>query len=234
MQIIGLTGGIACGKTTISKMLREDEGVYIVDADTISHKIMEKGSPAAKEVGRVFGHHEGVIGPEGEVNREKLGEIVFADKEQRKKLVNITQGPIFTGMVKEILWAVYVKRFPCVVLDIPLLFETKIFAYICEAVIVTTLPHDLQVQRLVDRNKYTTAHAEQRIAAAMPNAKKEKLADYVIHNNGTLQDTRQQLTDAMISARSKKKLVSPIRVFTLAILLSSGVLASLAYRLLGF
>eukprot|EP01059_Diplonema_ambulator_P007564 TRINITY_DN17034_c0_g1_i1.p1 TRINITY_DN17034_c0_g1~~TRINITY_DN17034_c0_g1_i1.p1 ORF type:complete len:236 (+),score=39.19 TRINITY_DN17034_c0_g1_i1:64-771(+) len=233
VQIVGLTGGIACGKSTISKMVGSYKAasVFVVDADEVSHRVMETDKGVINKVREAFGGHKGVMREDGGVNREALGEIVFADPSARKTLVKITQGPIFMGLVKEIVKGVMLRK-DLVILDIPLLFETKIFTYICEATVVTSIPYQMQLDRLIARNHYTKEHGEQRIAAAMPTSQKEKLATYIIRNDGTLKETEQQVVKILDLIRSNKRTVSPLRVFIAFILLVSGGMATAVYRLL--
>lgn len=182
---VGLTGGIATGKSTVSRMLRE-LGAWIVDADEAARKAVEPGQPAWHEVRRVFG--EEYFLPNGQLDRGKLGELVFADEAARRKLESIIHPRVFELMEKEAAQRELAGD-KIVVFDIPLLFETG-YQKVDKTVVVYA-PVEVQLERLIARNGLTRAEAEKRIAAQMPIEEKVSRADYVIDNSGSLESTRR-------------------------------------------
>lgn len=182
---IGLTGGIACGKSTVSAML-VSRGALLVDADQIARDVVQPGSPVLEQVAAHFG--QAVIQEDGSLHRKKLGEIVFGNTEARKQLEQLLHPPI-RKMIREQMEA-YEKQFPdkLVVVDIPLLFESDL-AFMFEEVLVVYVPLHTQVERLMQRDNLTESAANNRINAQMSIEEKRKLADIVIDNSGTWEDT---------------------------------------------
>eukprot|EP01065_Artemidia_motanka_P011217 TRINITY_DN16029_c0_g1_i1.p2 TRINITY_DN16029_c0_g1~~TRINITY_DN16029_c0_g1_i1.p2 ORF type:complete len:232 (+),score=56.99 TRINITY_DN16029_c0_g1_i1:56-751(+) len=215
VQILGLTGGIACGKSTVSSMLRE-KGAVIVDADAISRAVLAPGTPWTAKVLQTF-KGDDIADAHGNIDRDKLGEVVFADAAKRRKLTGIMQWPILKGLLREIVGALL--RCPGIlVLDMPLLFETKVFTYLCEATLVVDVSDELQIERLVARNGYTQEHARERAAAQMPKAKKAALADYVVDNNGTRESTREQVARVVSTLRGRRRLLPPVLQISVVLL----------------
>lgn len=182
---IGLTGGIACGKSTVSAML-VDRGALLVDADQIARDVVEPGSPVLEQVAAHFG--QAVLQEDGSLHRKKLGEIIFGDTEARKQLEGILHPPI-RKMIRDQMEA-YERQFPdkLVVVDIPLLFESNL-SYLFEQVMVVYVPRHIQLERLMARDGLTESAANSRIEAQMSIEEKRKLADIVIDNSGTWEDT---------------------------------------------
>jgi dephospho-CoA kinase len=182
---IGLTGGIACGKSTVSAML-VSRGALLVDADQIARDVVQPGSPVLEQVAAHFG--QAIIQEDGSLHRKKLGEIVFGNTEARKQLENILHPPI-RKMIREQM-EVYEKQFPdkLVVVDIPLLFESDL-SFMFKEVMVVYVPPYIQVERLMRRDNITESAANNRINAQMSIEEKRKLADIVIDNSGTWEDT---------------------------------------------
>ena len=189
-MIIGLTGGIACGKSTVAAMLAE-LGAFVVDADRIAREVVMPGEPALAEVAAVFG--QAVIRDDGSLDRKKLGEIVFADPEKRKRLEAILHPAI-----RERMWTT-IRRVKAhepgriVVADIPLLYETG-QEHLYDGIIVVYVPRELQIERLLRRNpELSEAQARERIQAQMDIERKKELADWVIDNSGDPEATRRQV-----------------------------------------
>lgn len=182
---IGLTGGIACGKSTVSAML-VSRGALLVDADQIARDVVQPGSPVLEQVAAHFG--QAVIQEDGSLHRKKLGEIVFGNTEARKQLEHILHPPI-RKMIREQMES-HEKQFPdkLVVVDIPLLFESDLSFMFKEVMVVYVPPH-IQVERLMRRDNITESAANNRINAQMSIEEKRKLADIVIDNSGTWEDT---------------------------------------------
>lgn len=190
-RILGLTGGIASGKSTVSKYFAS-LNIPIVDADLVARKVMRAGSPAVKDIREEFG--EEVLLENGEINREYLGELVFTYPEKRKQLNEIVQGRIRTEIADQTK-ALLEKNPPLIILDIPLLYEETYETEVDE-VMVVYVDADVQKERLLKRNTdLTEEDALNRILSQIPLAEKAKLADVLIDNNGTIEQTLAQVRD---------------------------------------
>ena len=185
---LGLTGGIATGKTTISNYLKSID-IPVLDADEYARKVVEPGTPGLDEITNTFG--EQVLRADGSLNRKLLGQIVFNDSSSRQTLNDITH-PRIQQMMADELHRLAEQQIPLVILDIPLLLENKNVAG-ADAVMVVTIPESLQLTRLMQRNNLTEKEAQSRISAQMPLVEKEKLADFVIDNSGTISSTQKQV-----------------------------------------
>ncbi|MEH7094676.1 dephospho-CoA kinase [Neobacillus vireti] len=186
--VIGLTGGIASGKSTVSNMLKE-MSITVIDADVEARLAVMKGEPAYQKILAEFG--DDILLETGEIDRQKLGAIIFHQADRRQRLNEITHPEVRRRMRQQVETAKQNNE-GIVVLDIPLLFESKLTAMV-EKTILVYVDSDIQLQRLVERNNLTHADAEARINSQMPLSEKIKLADAVINNNGTLEETKQQL-----------------------------------------
>jgi|SRR5699024_5128625 len=186
--IIGLTGSIASGKSTVSKMFN-DLDIPVVDADKLSRDVVEPGEEAYEEIVKQFG--DNILLKDKTINREKLGSIIFADEEKRKQLNNIVHPAVRKAMLKE-KDALIEAQEECIVLDIPLLYESNLTHYV-EKIIVVYVDEEIQQERLMKRNGYTEEEAKQRIKSQMPVKEKASLADAVIDNNGTINESYEQL-----------------------------------------
>jgi dephospho-CoA kinase len=187
---IGLTGGIASGKSTVSRVL-EQLGVGIVDADRLAREVVAVGSDGLREVIATFG--SGVLAADGSLDREKLGALVFSDEQARKKLQAITH-PRIAQLGAERIAAQKASAAPYVIYDAPLLVEVgahKAFA----ALIVVAASEPTQIARLLSRDGLTDLQSSQRIAAQLPLARKIEVADYVIYNDGSLAELERRIKD---------------------------------------
>lgn len=186
---IGLTGGIATGKSTVASMLLR-KGAPLVDADVIAREVVEPGSPVLSRVAERFGSD--ILLPDGSLNRKKLGAIVFADPAQRKALESLLHPPI-RALMKERM-ALLERQQPDkpVIVDVPLLYESGLETMF-DAVMVVYVPAALQRERLKQRDGLTEEQAVQRLAAQLPIDEKRRRADIVIDNAGTLQETQRQI-----------------------------------------
>lgn len=182
---IGLTGGIATGKSTVSTIFKENN-IPVIDADVEARYVVEKGSEGYQLIVEEFG--EDILLPDGNINRAKLGAIVFSYEKKRQKLNEITHPRIRQQMIEKKEQAIQNKE-RLVVLDIPLLFEGKLQSIVDKVVVVSTDAH-VQLERLMKRNGFSKEEALQRIYAQMPLEEKEKLADVVIFNNGTEEELK--------------------------------------------
>ncbi|MEK4025122.1 dephospho-CoA kinase [Sporosarcina sp. FSL W7-1283] len=187
-MIIGLTGSIASGKSTVANMLRE-KGYPIVDADVIARQVVEPGSPLLNEIQHAFGSD--VIQKDGSLNREQLGALIFHDENKRVQLNELMHPAIRGEMVSQ--KEQYLQQgYQTVIMDIPLLFESKLHSYV-EKILVVSVTKELQKQRLIARNELSEQEADARIASQLDMDIKESSADAVIHNNGTIEETEKQL-----------------------------------------
>jgi dephospho-CoA kinase len=184
---VALTGGIATGKSHVRARL-EALGVPTSDADALARAVVAPGTPGFEEVVRAFGH--GILDGSGEIDRRKLGAIVFSDPARRQTLEAIVH-PAVRRATDE-WFAGLPDGTPFAVADIPLLYETgrdRDF----DTVIVTAVDPEIQVRRVVHRDRLTEAEAQQRVAAQMPIGEKVQRADYVIRTAGTIEDTDRQV-----------------------------------------
>ncbi len=190
MKIIGLTGGIASGKSTVSRALRE-LGAIIIDADEVAHAIIEPGKPAWKDIVEHFGL--GVLNPDQTIDREKLGAIVFNDPEKLQVLNQITHprvGEQFKQMIKDIKSQ---QADAVLFIEVPLLYETHMDR-ICDEVWVVWVDEETQIQRLMKRDGLSREDALKRIDAQMSLDEKAKRADVVIDNRFSIEETIETAT----------------------------------------
>ncbi|KRL27410.1 dephospho-CoA kinase [Limosilactobacillus frumenti DSM 13145] len=187
-RVIGLTGGIASGKSTVSRMLAT-AGLPIVDADQVVRTLQQPSSQGLQALEQAFGRN--IITATGELDRSALGQLVFNDDQQRNKLNRIMQPMVWNEIWQEV--DQFRKQgIPWVVLDVPLLIEEH-YDRDCDLVIVVAVDRAIQRQRLMDRNHLTVDQAEARIVSQMSLEEKKRHADIVIDNNGNLQKLRQQV-----------------------------------------
>ncbi|WP_348936167.1 dephospho-CoA kinase [Bacillus sp. BS1807G30] len=190
--VIGLTGGIASGKSTVSQMIKE-KGIRVVDADIIAKEAVSKGSAALHQIVQTFG--EEVLLPNGELNRQQLGTIIFSDEEKRKQLNAIVHPEVRKEMLKQRDEGVSNNE-TFVVLDIPLLFESKLEGLVDRIIVVYTTP-ELQLSRLMNRNDLSEEEALNRIHSQQPLEEKCQKADRVIENTKDLAFMRKQLENIL-------------------------------------
>lgn len=194
-RVVGLTGGIGSGKSTVAALFRE-LGAEVIDADAIVHELQAKGSPVLDEIVRAFG--PSVLDASGSLDREALGRIVFADAEKRARLGAIVHPRVGVEMQRR-LQAARARGVDLVLLDIPLLLEGRsagragASALPFDAVVVVFAPEAAQLERQVRRDGRPREDALQRIRAQMPLEEKKRLADFVIDNGGSLESTRAQV-----------------------------------------
>jgi dephospho-CoA kinase len=185
---IGLTGGIASGKSTVTEMIR-GLGIPVIDADQIARDVVKAGEEAYEQIIQTFG--QDILQENGEIDRAKLGAIVFYNEQERKKLNAIVHPAVRRRMLAE-KEAYVQKGAKTIVLDIPLLFESELTHFI-DKIIVVYVDDDIQLERLMKRNGFSEEEALARIRSQMPLHEKVKKADAVINNNGTIEETKQQL-----------------------------------------
>jgi len=189
MIIIGLTGGVGTGKSTVADIFKQ-LGAVIMDADGIAHELMRKGTPVSRAVRRAFG--PGIANATGQIDRKQLGALVFNDPRKLARLCQIVH-PAVRRRFRELTRAVG-RRKPgaTVVWDIPLLIEAGPI-YKVDALVVVSAPFRVAARRLRDRSGWSSTEVKKRQSFQMPLKKKERLADFVVYNNGSLQATRRQV-----------------------------------------
>ncbi len=185
---IGLTGGIASGKSTVSKMFAQ-MGITVIDADIEARLAVEKGEKAYNDIVQYFGDE--ILHQDGSINRAKLGAIVFNNDEKRQALNSFVHPSVRNRMLAKKEQAEK-EGAAVIVLDIPLLFESNL-QYMADKVILVYVDESTQLQRLMKRNGLSEEEARARISSQMPLKDKIKLADYVIDNNGGVEETGRQL-----------------------------------------
>jgi dephospho-CoA kinase len=193
--LVGLTGSIATGKSTVSRMFAE-LGCVIVDADLLAREIVEPGEPALAEIAAEFGAE--VLQADGTLDRKKLGAIVFGDPARRKRLEEITH-PAIGARFQQRLADLEARGFDGIVLwDAPVMIETGGDKLMDKLVVVAT-DESTQAARLRARDGIEAAEAERKIRSQMPVAEKAELADYVIDNAGDRAATERQVRDVHAS-----------------------------------
>ncbi|MBB6019050.1 dephospho-CoA kinase [Paenibacillus sp. JGP012] len=186
---IGLTGGIATGKSSVSAYLAS-KGALLIDADVIAREVMMPGHPVLAAAVQRFG--QAILNADGTLDRKKLGSIVFQHPEERKALEAITHPAIRKEMRERA--AAYEMQHPdkLIVSDIPLLYESGLEDGF-EEIMVVYVPREVQLERLMSRDQMTQADAEARIAAQMDIERKKERANIVIDNSGSWAQTEKQL-----------------------------------------
>jgi dephospho-CoA kinase len=192
VQLIGLTGGIASGKSTIARRLTE-RGAVVVDADRIAREVVEPGTPALAAIAERFG--TAVIAPDGSLDRPALGAIVFADEDARLALNAITHPAVLQASTERFRQAAEADPDAVVVYDVPLLVESA-NEYPFELVVVAHASAETRVERLVALRGMDRAEAERRIRSQASDEERLAVADVVIDTDGTLESTLEQ-TDAL-------------------------------------
>lgn len=190
-MIIGLTGGIATGKSTVSALLIR-KGALLVDADVIAREVMLPGHPVLAAVAEHFG--QAVLLADGTLDRKKLGDIVFREPAQRQALNEITHPAIRLEIRRQMesLEREHPERL--VVVDIPLLFESGLESMF-ERVMLVYAPASIQKERLMNRNQLTAEEAEARINSQMDIEEKKRKADVIIDNSGSAEETQRQIDE---------------------------------------
>lgn len=188
MMEIGLTGGIASGKSTVSKMI-QDIGIPVIDADVYAHEVVEPGEEAYEKIVTHFG--ESILHGDGTVDRKKLGAIIFNDEKERDVLNGIVH-PAVREKMNARKAACREEGREAVVLDIPLLFESRLTQSV-DKILLVYVNEDVQLKRLIERDGSTKQEALSRIRSQIPLDQKRQHADAVIDNNRTTEDTKKQL-----------------------------------------
>lgn len=190
--VVGLTGGIASGKSTVSNLIRE-KGFTIIDADLEARMAVEVGEPAYNDIVSYFG--EDILLDNNEINRARLGEIIFNNEEKRQKLNNIVHPDVRRRMFEKRQKAIENGE-KLIILDIPLLFESKLTGMV-DKVLLIFVDEETQLKRLMERNQFTKEEALSRVKSQMPLKDKVAISDAVIDNNGTIEETKLQLNNIL-------------------------------------
>ena len=198
MIVVGLTGGIASGKSTVSRMI-EESGVPVICLDELSHEVVKPGKPALDEIRKEFGPR--VIAENGELDRAALAEVVFKDTGKRKLLESIIHPKV--GDEKNARIAALEKQgHKVVVVDVPLLYEV-LWDRHCDLVVVVYTAREDQERRLIARDGLSAEEARLRIDAQMPIQEKKQRADLVIDNSGSEEQTLAQVRQTLDEIRAK-------------------------------
>jgi dephospho-CoA kinase len=188
-MVLGVTGGVASGKSTVSAML-EEKGIPAVDFDRLSREVVEPGSAALKEIVGAFG--EKILLPSGRLDRRELSRIVFSDSDKRRQLEAILHPPIIAAYWKRLSTYREDTDVRIVQAVIPLLYELDL-QHLVHQTLVVYIPRALQIERLIRRDRIDAAHARGILSAQMPIEEKRKRADYVIVNDGSPQETEARV-----------------------------------------
>ncbi len=186
-QIIGLTGGIACGKSTVSAYLKE-QGIPVIDADVVARQIVEPGTKGLAQIAETFGN--AYLNPDGTLNRAMLGAFVFSDPEALQTLNGITK-PLLVEAIKAQIQSL--QHHPRIVLDIALLLEDDAYKRMVDTIWLVTVSPEQQLARLMARNGYSDEEARQRIHSQMSDAERRTYAHIIIDNSGTVAETLAQV-----------------------------------------
>lgn len=189
MKVLGLTGNIASGKSTVARMLA-GMGARIIDADLIAREVVEPEKPAWADIVKKFGPE--ILSPDGTIDRRRLGEVVFADEGKRRLLMDITH-PRIKEAVRERLSEYRKENVPVVVIEAALIVESGGLREFLDGLIVVTADEEAQIERLIRRSGYTREEALARIGSQMPAGEKALHADYLIDNSGTEEETEARV-----------------------------------------
>ncbi|CAF1028014.1 unnamed protein product [Brachionus calyciflorus] len=206
MFLVGLTGGIASGKSTVASIFHDEFNVPIIDADKIARKVVVPGRLGWKRVRKIFGNE--ILNQDQTINRDKLGDIIFNDSSKRCQLNKALHFLILLEIIKEIFYYLF-KGCKFVILDIPLLFETKFgLNLLSYKLVVHCESEEEQLRRLRLRNpNLSEENAKNRIQTQMDTKTKLKMADYCIDNSKDLEYTRQQIKNIFNILNHSKKLL---------------------------
>jgi dephospho-CoA kinase len=187
--LVGLTGGIASGKSLACRYFRE-LGAHIVDADQLAREVVQPFSPAWKEVVEAFG--DGILAEDSQIDRPRLAEIIFADEEKRRLLERILHPRIADETSRQVRELEQAHPEGIIIVDAALMIEVEQHENF-EKLIVVFVDEETQARRLMERDLLGKADAYQRIEAQMPLTQKIEFADFVIDNNGTPEQTRKEV-----------------------------------------
>ncbi|GAK61209.1 dephospho-CoA kinase [Candidatus Vecturithrix granuli] len=188
-HIAALTGGIASGKSTVARIFVES-GAYLIDADIAARKVVEPGQPAWQEIVEYFGRE--ILLEDRQLDRKKLGSIIFHHPQERSTLNRIIHPRVIEKIDREIQDMQETQTHQVIVVDVPLLIEAAMHTTY-STVIVVYVPEEVQLLRLMERDHLSLSEAQTRIDTQMPLSEKVKYATHVIHNDESLDKTREQV-----------------------------------------
>ncbi len=191
MKVIGITGNIASGKSTVARMF-EALGARVIDADEAARIVVEPGEPAWKEIVDEFG--EGILSADGRIDRKKLAEIVFGDEAKRKRLNDITH-PKIMERIRGLVRGYGKEKADVVMIEATLIVEKGGLKDMLDALIVVTADEETEIRRLVRYKGYSREEAVSRLRAQMPAEEKIRHADYVIDNSDGLENTQRRVEE---------------------------------------
>src|SRR5450756_1205575 len=201
MLNVGLTGGIASGKSTVAGMLAE-KGAVLIDFDELAHSVQEPEGAVWREIIRHFG--EEILHEDRTIDRRKLGELVFAEREKLKLLNRLVHPAVFEAWQRR-LAEIRVRRADAIVVsDIPLLIEAGLKGMVDLVLLVYITPEE-QIRRVMARNGFSREEAERRLAAQMPIEEKLRWADIVIRNGGSPEETRRVVSEVWMELNIREK-----------------------------
>lgn len=189
LLLVGVTGSIACGKSTVTAML-EEKGALLIDFDRIAREVVKPGTRGLEAIVDCFGSR--VLDKDGSLNRKTLSRIIFGDREKRKKLERITHPPIFESFFHQVREIARRNPGAIVQVAVPLLIELKL-QFLFERIIVVALSPEEQVRRLAARDGVSEEAATHMVASQLSVAAKIPFADYVVRNDGSLEETQDQV-----------------------------------------
>jgi dephospho-CoA kinase len=194
---MGVTGGIASGKTVVANML-EELGAPLIDFDLLARQMVEPGKPAFTQIVDYFGKE--VLRQDGALDRKKLSKIVFQDTEKRKQLEGFTHSPIYEAFLKGV--NAITEKDPAAIIQavVPLLIEKHLQA-IFDKILVVYVPEDQQIERLTQRDGISEEEATHMLKAQLPIDEKLAHADFVVHNEGSMEETRKQVEEIWLELK---------------------------------
>jgi dephospho-CoA kinase len=201
MLNVGLTGGIACGKSTVAKMF-VNHGAHLIDFDRLAHEVQEPGKQAWEEVVDYFG--EEILLPDKKIDRVKLGNIVFTDKKKLNALNNIVHPLVYQSWHARLEKIGKKEKHAIVLSDVPLLFEVNMQHLFDLTMLVLIAPEE-QIRRLMTRNGVNKEYAKKRLNSQMPISEKIALADIVIDNEGSIPETEKRVRQVWQELLHKEK-----------------------------
>jgi len=199
--ILAVTGGIASGKSTVSRML-EELGAPLIDLDILARQVVEPGNPAWKEIVDYFGRE--LLLQDGRIDRKRLSDVVFRDVEKRKRLESFTHPRILEEMCRQVDEIAALAPDAIIQIGIPLLFELNLRHRFRKILLVFT-PSEVQVRRLMERDGISKTAAENILKAQLPIEEKVAHADFVIHNDGPPEETRRQVAAVWKQLKEEQK-----------------------------
>ncbi len=199
MLKVGLTGGLASGKTHVARLL-QDLGCHVIQADQLGHEVLQRGGEAYDDVVREFGPH--ILAPEGEVDRKALGRIVFADPARLATLNSLVHPHVFRRQEEFFAQIARNDSQGIAVVEAAIMIESGSHRRY-DRLVLTVCPPDIQIRRFMERDGATEEEARRRLARQMPLEEKRKFADYVIETSGTKEETRRQTREVYQRLRAE-------------------------------